>query len=162
MKTGPECKLTLVEWDAAVQDDPSAHPEASTFVQRADESAEQLLLRTERTARVLRDSGYWIRSIRLVLGAEDAARHAERVELACRLGHLLTSHSTLHLVTTKCRGPRINWVELVGLLLSDSRWPLHVRLAMDDQGGPCAARSRPPTDWADRDTRVLTASLQPR
>jgi len=128
METG---YITLAELDAFVADDlpRNSHVGGSVVLQQPDESVEQLLHRVQKSARVLRESGYRITGISFLLGTHDAERLAKRVEIAHGLLALVTDASTtLHLVSTAREDEQESVFELVGWLLAESRQAPSVHL----------------------------------
>lgn len=128
--------ITLAELDAFVADDSSrnAHVGGSVVLQQPNESAQQVLIRLQRSARVLRESGYEVTTTSLLLGVHDAGRLAERLELAHGLLALLAdSSATLHLVSTATEGEKVAVFELVGWLLAESRQTPAVHLTFRER-----------------------------
>lgn len=144
-------KLTLVEWDATIglgcQSEPG--PGCGVVRQKADECAERFLDRSLGLGRALRETGYQIDAIQLLVGGSDSARLLQRVELACSLSQLLADGSTLHLVFDGRAAPQGHWFEFVGWLLADQRWRLGVRLALHDHASPGFAPSLQPKAQPD-------------
>jgi|SRR5690606_12275449 len=119
---------------------------ASIVVQQPGEEVEPLLGRLQKSAHALRQGGYSISDVALVLGARDAARLLNRLAVTRGLSELLAGTPyTLHLISSATPDGRGPLFEFVGCLLANGSYAHHVRLIFSEQrsaSGVSKARPR--------------------